>query len=150
MFGTILVPVDGSEHSRRALTVAATELEADRIVVLHVIDPFTVVSTTETAVWDDDFHARREREAEALLEEYEELADDLGVSVETELVHGSPANAIIGAVDDFDVDQIVIGSQGRSGIGRILLGSVAETVAKRAPTSVLIARPEVEKRTGRQ
>jgi nucleotide-binding universal stress UspA family protein len=144
MFGTILVPVDGSEHSRHALTVAATELEADRIVILHVIDPFTVVSTTERAVWDDDFHARRKREAESLLEEYEALADGLDVSVETALMHGSPANAIIGAVDDFDVDQIVIGSRGRSGIGRVLLGSVAEAVAKRAPTSVLIVRPESE------
>ena len=142
MFGTILVPVDGSEHSRRALTVAATELEADRIVVLHVLDPFTVVSTTESAVWDDEFRDRREREAQALLDEYETLADDLGVDVETALVHGSPANAIVGAAGDFDADGIVIGSRGRSGIGRVLLGSVAETVAKRAPTSVLIVRPD--------
>jgi nucleotide-binding universal stress UspA family protein len=142
MFGTILVPIDGSEHSRQALTVAATEFDADQLVVLHVLDPFRVASTTEDAVWDPDVMEQRKRDAEDLLEEYDDLATELGASVRTELVHGSPAQAIIGAVGDFDADHIVIGSSGRSGVGRILLGSVAETVAKRAPVSVTIIRPD--------
>lgn len=120
------------------MTVAATEFDANQIVVVHVLDPFRVASTTEEAVWDPDVMEQRKRDAEALLEEY----DDLGVSVRTELAHGSPARAIVGAVGDFDADHIVIGSSGRSGVGRILLGSVAETVAKRAPVSVTIIRSD--------
>lgn len=141
MADRILVPVDGSDHSRQALQTAATEFTADEHIVLHVIDPFDLEAATEDAVWGREFMEQREREAEALLEEYEELAAELGVSIRTELTHGSPARTIIGAADDFDVDHIVIGSRGRSGIDRVLLGSVAETVAKRAPTSVTIVRP---------
>ncbi|MFA9418055.1 universal stress protein [Natrinema sp. HArc-T2] len=85
---------------------------------------------------------QREAEAEELLKEYESLAAEHGVAVETRLAHGSPARAIIGAVDDLGADHIVIGSRGRTGVGRILLGSVAEEVAKRSPVSVTIVRPE--------
>ncbi|MCU4743723.1 universal stress protein [Halobacteria archaeon AArc-m2/3/4] len=143
MTRTILVPVDGSDYARRALAFAATEFREANLVVLHVVDPFDA-SPTEEAIWNREFVERREREAEALLEEYEALATDHGVSIQTELVHGSPARAILGAVDDFDIDHIVVGSRGRTGAGRVLLGSVAETVAKRAPVSVTIVRPERE------
>lgn len=142
MFDRILVPVDGSEHSRRALRIAATEFETNEIVVLHVLDPFRAASTTEEAVWNREYMDEREREAEELLEEYADLAVEFDVPVRTELVRGSPARAIVGAVGDLDVDHVVVGSQGRSGIGRVLLGSVAETVARRSPVSVTIVRPE--------
>ncbi|MFU8868050.1 universal stress protein [Natronococcus sp.] len=142
MFDRILVPVDGSDHSRRALRVAATEFETNEIVVLHVLDPFRAASTTEEAVWNREYMDERERDAERLLEEYADLATELDVPVRTELVRGSPSRAIVGAVGDLDVDHVVVGSQGRSGIGRVLLGSVAETVARRSPVSVTIVRPE--------
>ncbi|AGB39389.1 universal stress protein [Natronococcus occultus] len=142
MFDRILVPVDGSEHSRRALTTAATEFETDEIVALHVLDPFRVASTTEEAVWNSDYMDEREREAEELLAEYAELGREFDVPIRTELAKGSPARAIVGAVGDFDVDHVVVGSRGRSGIGRVLLGSVAENVARRAPVSVTIVREE--------
>ncbi|RQG95650.1 universal stress protein [Natrarchaeobius oligotrophus] len=138
----ILVPVDGSEHSRRAFTFAATEFDGQELVVFHVVDPFDVDASTEEAAWDDDFIERRKTEAEQLLEEYEALGDEHGVSIETGIAFGTPSRAILGAVDDYDVDQVAIGSRGRTGVGRVLLGSVAETVAKRAPVSVMIVRPE--------
>ena len=138
----ILVPVDGSEHSRRAFTFAATEFDGQELVVFHVVDPFDVDASTEEAAWDDDFIERRKTEAEQLLEEYEALGDEHGVSIETGVAFGTPSRAILGAVDDYDVDHVAIGSRGRTGVGRVLLGSVAETVAKRAPVSVTIVRPE--------
>ena len=138
----ILVPVDGSDHSRRAFTFAATEFDGQELVVLHVVDPFDVDASTDEAVWDDDFIERRKTEAEQLLEEYEALGDEHGVSIETGIAFGTPSRAILGAVDDYDVDHVAIGSRGRTGVGRVLLGSVAETVAKRAPVSVTIVRPE--------
>ena len=141
MAESILVPVDDSRHARNAFERAATAFEGANLIVLHALEPFDVYSVTEEAAWDEEFQDRREREAEALLAEYESLADDLGVDVETRLAHGRPDRAILGAVDDLDVDQVVIGSRGRSGIGRVLLGSVAETVAKRSPVSVTIVRP---------
>ncbi|WP_306060958.1 universal stress protein [Natronococcus wangiae] len=73
-----------------------------------------VISTTEEAVWDHEFIEEREEAAEQLLEEYEALAADLGVSIRTELAHCSPSQAIIGAADDFDANYIV-GSRDRTG-----------------------------------
>ncbi|WP_248910268.1 universal stress protein [Halocatena marina] len=142
MTDTILVPVDGSDYSRQALAVAATEFTTDKHIVLYVIDPFDLNSTAEKSVWTQEFMEQQEREAEKLLNEYEELAADLDISIQTELKYGSPARAIIGAADDFNADHIVIGSKGRSEIDRVLLGSVAETVVKRAFTSVTIVRPD--------
>ena len=138
----VLVPVDSSEHSRNAFRAAATEFDSSELVVLHVLEPFDVFAVTEQAVWDEEYLEGREREAEQLLAEYESLADDLGVSIETELVRGSPAREIVRSADELGADHIVIGSRGRTGIGRVLLGSVAETVAKRAPVTVTIVRGE--------
>ena len=138
----ILVPVDGSTHSRRAFTFAATEFDGQELVVFHVIDPFDVDASTEEAAWDDDFTERRTTEAEHLLEEYEALADEHGISIETGIAFGTPSQAILGAVDEYGVDHVAIGSRGRMAVGRVLLGSVAERVAKRAPVSVTIVRPD--------
>lgn len=77
---------------------------------------------------------RREQDARELLEEYETLAAEYGTSIETELAYGTPSRAILGAVDDLSADHIIIGSRGRTGVGRVLLGSVAETVAKERPS----------------
>lgn len=142
MSDRILVPVDGSEHSRNALSFATTTFDDATFVILHAIDPYDVASVTEKAVWDTEFVEQRKREAEDLLEEYADLAEEHGVSIETNIAHGVPSRAILGAVDDLDIDHVVIGSRGRSGIGRVLLGSVAETVARRAPVSVTIVRPD--------
>ena len=138
----VLVPVDSSEHSRQAFQVAATEFDASELVVLHVLEPFDVYAVTEQAVWDEEYLEGRERDAEQLLEEYEALADELGVSIETVLARGSPAREIVRSAGNLGADHIVIGSRGRTGIGRVLLGSVAETVAKRAPITVTIVRYE--------
>ena len=142
MARTLLVPVDGSEHSRRALTVAATEFDADELVVLHVVEPFDVFAVTEEALWDEAYMEKREQEAESLLEEYEALADDLGITIQTAIGRGSPPREIVRAIDEYGADHVVMGSRGRTGVGRVVLGSVAETVAERAPVSVTIVRPE--------
>ena len=139
MVETVLVPVDGSSHSRRALQFATRTFADAEVVVLHVVDPFEVIDGPGEEAWNRDVADQHERDAETLLEEYVELAGD-DVPVRTELRHGTPSRAIVGAADDLDVDHVVIGSRGRTGVGRVLLGSVAETVARRAPTSVTIVR----------
>ena len=141
MTRTILVPVDGSQHSREALRVAATEFVDAELIVFHAIEPYDVASVSEPAVWDDRLLEKRRDDAEQLLEEYRDLASEYDVDVQTELAHGSPSHAIVEAAGEFDVDHIVMGSRGRTGVGRVVLGSVAETVAERSPVSVSIIRP---------
>ncbi|GAB3019631.1 universal stress protein [Natronobiforma cellulositropha] len=141
MVQRVLVPVDGSAHSRRALEVTLEEFPDAEVVVFHAIDRYDVALVSEPAVWDDEFPERQERAAEALLEEYRDLADGHGVEVRTELARGKPADAILVAVDEFGADHVVMGSRGRRGVARVLLGSVAEKVARRAPVSVTVVRP---------
>jgi len=70
------------------------------------------------------------------------LVDDHehGGPIETAVVVGRPAREIVRYADDHDIDQIVMGSHGRDRASRVLLGSVAETVARRAPVPVTIVR----------
>ena len=138
----ILVPVDGSEHARRAVRYALSEFDDARVVAFHVLDPFEGDEAGGSAGWNREALERRETAAESILDDCAELGAEYDRSIETELAYGRPDQAILGAVDDLDVDQIVVGSRGRSGIDRVLLGSVAETVARRSPLSVTIVRAD--------
>ncbi len=60
--------------------------------------------------------------------------------IETEVETGKPARKIFEFVSENDVDQIVMGSHGRSGVSRLLLGSVAESVIRRSPVPVIVVR----------
>lgn len=138
----ILVPFDGSEPAEAALELAVDLHDGAEIVVLFVIDPMIDYSRRRafpgyTAA--DQFKNERER-AEAILEAAEENWADEHDELETDIVAGSPARAIVSYVEDEDVDQVVMGSHGRDRAARILLGSVAETVARRSPVPVTIAR----------
>lgn len=138
----VLVPVDGSEYALGALRYALEEADDAEIVALHVIDPFDGDAGGGAAGWDREALEEREAAAESILEACAERAAEYDRSIETELATGRPDRAILGAVDDLDVDHVVVGSRGRSGIDRLLLGSVAESVARRSPVSVTIVRPE--------
>jgi nucleotide-binding universal stress UspA family protein len=71
-----------------------------------------------------------------------ELAADLdpGREVETAIEVGSPARTILAYVDDHDVDHVVMGSHGRSGVSRLVFGSVAEQVMRQSPVAVTVVR----------
>ena len=140
----VLVPFDDSERSSDALDFALDEHADDRITVLHIIDPSDFYAATgmeggAMANYDAIMDHQNER-AENLLAEAVETASAAGVDVETDHVVGSVSRSILAYVEDHDVDHVVIGSHGRTGARRILLGSVAETVARRSPVPVTIVR----------
>lgn len=140
----ILVPVDRSPHSKRAFEYVLDTFSDPTITVVHVLNP---VNTYYFGA-DDDFNldgyqaAIREQtdRAEEMLEEYRETAMDRGSDVRTVLTSGRPAKRILETAESHDVDHIVMGSRGRSGVERVLLGSVAETVTRRAEVPVTIVR----------
>ncbi|APW98493.1 universal stress protein UspA [Halobiforma lacisalsi AJ5] len=132
----VLVPVDGSEQSERALEHSLESFPDASISLLTVFSRGPPEVHLETAGLDyDELRARRREMLAELVAEYEH-----GGSIETAVVVGRPAREIIRYADDHDVDQIVMGSHGRDGASRVLLGSVAETVARRAPVPVTIVR----------
>lgn len=136
----ILVPVDGSEQSTAALSYALTEFPDAEITVINVIDPIDVgyTSTVGMPGYSEEWYEDSKENAEALFEEAQEMADEYGVTLSTETDVGQPAQTVVEFAEDFD--QIVMGSHGRSGVSRILLGSVAETVVRRSPVPVTVVR----------
>lgn len=135
----ILVPVDGSTPADDALAYALEQFAADEIVALYVMDPVDGATAWGPGSADDWLQAAEER-SERVLEAATALASDAGVEVTTDSTVGRPAHAIVEYVKDHDVEHVVIGSHGRGGLSRVLLGSVAEVVVRRAPVPVTVVR----------
>jgi nucleotide-binding universal stress UspA family protein len=136
----VLVAVDDSTRARNALEFVLDEHADAEITVLHVISPIAVAAVSEPSVWDDQLAERTREEAEELLAGLRSEATARDVDVRTEIVHGHVPEAIVEYAGENDVDHIVLGSHGRTGFSRVLLGSVAETVVRRAPIPVTVVR----------
>ncbi len=137
----VLIPYDGSEQAEKAIEYALTNHADDEIVLINVLDFIEAGydSPPESAGprhWDE-WYEQAETHAEGMLED---VAGAFEAPVETETVVGRPSRAIVEYADGNDIDAIVIGSHGRDGLSRILLGSVAETVVRRSPVPVTVVR----------
>ncbi|WP_276257709.1 universal stress protein [Haloglomus litoreum] len=138
----VLVPFDGSPLSERALERVCTRHPDDDVTVLCVIDPIDAVYEAEAKGLGaaESWVERATAEAEARLERAEALAADHGVAVTTAVEHGKPASEILDYVGAHAVDHVVMGSHGRKGASRLLLGSVAERVMRGSPVPVTVVR----------
>ena len=138
----ILIAVDGSRPSEQALSFALEQYSDADLVALSVLDPSAVAQgspefiVTDTSAWME----RAEARVQSVLDDAGRRADEAGVDLATDFVYGSPARAIVQYATDHDVDQVVVGSHGRDGVSRLLLGSVAETVVRRSPVPVTVVR----------
>lgn len=139
MYDDILVPTDGSEAAQRAVEHAlnlATQYDA-RLHALYVVDA-NAYSTLEAGT--DVVLTALEQEGEESVKEVADLGADAGLEVVTEVVTGGIYRSIIDYAEDNSVDLIVMGTHGRSGIDRYLLGSVTEKVVRSSPVPVLTIR----------
>jgi nucleotide-binding universal stress UspA family protein len=138
----ILVPIDGSPQSDAALEYALEEFETAQITVLNVIDPIEAGYTSQATVpgYSEEWFEQSKTAADELFEDAQEVAAGHDVELETATEVGRPSRTIVSYAEDNDIDHIVIGSHGRSGVTRILLGSVAENVVRRSPIPVTIVR----------
>lgn len=138
----VLVAIDDSEPAWKALDHAVETFSSDEITVLHVVDPVDAVyGDMEGGYYDHAMYEASVDAGEALLDRAAERIEATdGASIETVLETGQAARAIVRYANDHDVDHVVIGSHGRSGVTRVLLGSVAETVARRSDVPVTIVR----------
>lgn len=128
----ILVPTDGSETASVAMEAAvelAVTFSAD-VHVLHVVDSWRYDTSIESAV-----EPLRE-EGEALVERLVELAEAADVPVTAAVEVGRPAHHVLEYADEHDVDLIVMGTLGRGGLPRRLLGSVTQYVVTHASIPV--------------
>jgi nucleotide-binding universal stress UspA family protein len=135
---TILHPTDFTEHSDYAFQMACS-LARDygaKLVILHVY-PTPVVPVVNGGVYPMTLEVPREK----LLEELREIKPtNPTIAVERTLVEGDPAFEIVRASQELAADLIVMGTHGRGGLSRVLMGSVAEAVARKANCPVLTVR----------
>jgi nucleotide-binding universal stress UspA family protein len=141
-FQTILMPTDLSQRSLYALPVArslARTLHA-RLVVLFVMDDFPAAEIAS------GLEARsKQAHREALLERLRGLAPcGPGLAVDHEVREGVPSDEILRLAREQPCDLIVMSTHGRTGLERLLMGSVAETVVRGAPCPVMTVRRPVE------
>jgi len=140
----VLVPVDNEEHAKRGCDLATELFPGGEFLLLHVIDPTSAGYSPEPGLPGvaEDWYERAEAEAEQLLEglctHIEQRDDD--ATVEYSIAVGQPAQTLVERIEQGDVDHVVMGSHGRDGISRLLLGSVAETVVRNSPAPVTVVR----------
>ena len=135
----VLVATDGSECATAALE-RASELAAEYGATLHVLS-LVDVATTGAEIATGQLLEALEADARAIVDEAAETARDAGVeSVTTAVEVGSVARGITGYAEDEGIDLAVVGTHGRRGVNRYVMGSVAELVVRTAPCPVLTVR----------
>lgn len=140
----VLVPVDGSPQSNEALKHALRNFHDSGITALTAVDPiaagYAAAPGPDATAYPGEWTEQAEKRADAVLDDAAEIAAHESRRVETVRVTDRPVRAIVGYAEEHDVEHIVIGSHGRTGITRVLLGSVAEKVVRRAPCPVTVVR----------
>lgn len=146
MYSKILVPIDGSETSNRGLAEAirVAKLTGGRLKLMHVVDVQSFTGYSEISYsLTPDIRALLKEAGEAILGSGRATVQAAGVPVETELLEGLAQRVCEGVVDTaqkWGAELIVVGTHGRRGLGRVMLGSDAEQIARTSAVPVLLVR----------
>ena len=146
MYQRLLVALDQTATSRLALEHAAAlaRLSGATVVLLHVLESFRHVSGFESPkVYAEEVLPRMRAAGRELLDEAAAPLREQGIEVETVLLEGSDervAELIARRAEEAGVDLVILGTHGRRGVNRLLLGSDAEHVARIAPVPVMLVR----------
>ncbi|HVP95333.1 MAG TPA: universal stress protein [Methanoregulaceae archaeon] len=141
MFGKILVAIDGSGTSEKALECALDEAKVwkSALHVIYVVETGLFSSLPMDNTWEIML-SLLEKEGNTALGDAQNKADKKGIAITTHLKEGHAGNEIIKIADDMEADLVVIGSHGKSNVDRILLGSISSYVVSNCRTAVLVVR----------
>ena len=147
MYRKILVPLDGSATAARGLeeAVGLARATGSSLALLHVMDVFPLgMEVANAQAWELLVESLRTH-GQTLLAQARTVASEHGVAASDKLVEfpvGRVADVIVDEAKSQSCDLIVMGTHGRRGIGRALLGSDAELVLRQSPVPVLLVRGE--------
>ena len=147
MYNKILLPVDGSKNSEKAIkhaTTLAIDEEAE-IVILYVVDHRSLTSLPENALEDKEL-ADYEKQGEVVTQRVvdqingiiKETSPDKTIKTEKLIVEGKPANIIIKAIEKKDIDVVVIANSGKNFVDRFLIGSVTERIIRCSTVPIVV------------
>ncbi|MCK9277388.1 MAG: universal stress protein [Methanoculleus sp.] len=141
MFRKILVAIDGSEPASRALEAAIEEAGAwnAKVHVVYVVESglFSSLPMDNTL---EVIYSVLQKEGEEILESARKKADAAGISLTTHLRQGHAGSQIVSLAEELGIDLIVLGSYGKSGVDRLLLGSVTDYVVQNSPITTTVVR----------
>ena len=143
MYDSILVPVDNSETSRHALTHAielATAVDAT-VHVLHVMSVSESSKVDIQRIEQGHLYTDLRDAGEELIESLLVPANDEAVPITRHVMVGRPDKQILKYIHTESPDLVIMGSRGKTGLGRFIVGSVAENVARRSSVPVQLIQP---------
>lgn len=139
LFKKILIPTDGSEYTKAAIDKGLEMAKAAgaEVTALYVVDQTSFINfpMDSTIV---SVYTLLEKEGHEAMEYVKQRAEAMGVKVVTKIEEGSPSRKIVDMSADHDL--VVMGTLGRTGFSKLLLGSVAERVVRFAKCPVLVVR----------
>lgn len=144
-FKNILVPTDGSEYTKAAIGTAVdlAKTLGSKITAAYVLDQTVFVNMPmDSAVMNT--YTLLKKEGENAVSYVEELCQKNGVECETVIGEGSPVKFIIEASNKYDL--IIMGTLGRTGFSKLMMGSVAERVVRYSNCPVMVIRSKEEKK----
>jgi nucleotide-binding universal stress UspA family protein len=136
MYDRVLLPTDGSAGMERVIDHAAglADVHDATLHAMYVVDTASLTDLPMESSWEGVTTAL-EREGETALEAVERRVSN--VDVRTSIVEGSPSRDIVAFADEEDCDLVVMGTHGRAGVERWIIGSVAERVVRESTVPVL-------------
>lgn len=140
MFDRILIPTDGSDEVGPAVEMALglAQTHDATLHVLFIVDqPTSISGTGEGFSGLDNLLETLEEEGHQITEAIAEQAEDSGVDTEPAVRRGNANEDILTYANEHDIELIVMGTHGRTGVKRALLGSVTERVVRHSETPVL-------------
>ena len=139
VFKNILVPTDGSEYTKAAVREAMelAKLAGGKVTALYVLDQTILTNMPmDTAVMN--VYNTLEKEGKEAVDFVKELGEQEGVETTVSIKEGTPVKVILEESSKYDI--IVMGTLGRTGMSKLLMGSVAERVVRASQCPVLVVR----------
>ena len=140
LFKKILIATDGSKRTQNAVEMGLkiAKEQGSKVYAVYVVDTVTFTSIPMDVTWENMYQLLKDEGEDAV--KAVKGAAPAGVDVDTRVLEGNPAVEITKYAADSGVDLIVMGTLGKSGIDRILLGSTAEKVIRIAGCPVLVIK----------
>ena len=152
IFTNIMVATDGSELARKAVDSAIKIAQKNnaKLYVVHVIAPGETKVTQydpRDAEWEKHMKEHLEEHGKEATASVETAGKIVNVAVEPVILEGNPADEIVNFAEKNDIELIVMGSLGKTGVQRFLLGSVAENVIRHSKKPVLVIKGETAEKS---
>ena len=141
MFTNILVPIDGSDNSYRALDAALllSEKLGSNITVIHVMEEVPITHIGSEKMLNELLEAYKKENQDILLK-CTEIANQKGLTIKTFLLQGNPASVILDYNKKEKFDLVIMGSRGLGKFKELILGSVSSKIVHHSSCAVLLIR----------